>query len=243
MVTDLHSHYSSPAGKEFSLAAGYFAGINPASRILDMGCGYGDGATNMAEQFRCNVTAIDISKDNIASARQLAESKNLSHLITFENIDIIDADFAEQPFELILAEGGVLSFISRTKGLAKAASWLHSRGWFAFSDLIVLSDKIPDEIKNIFEDATYHYESETSYRTLLHNAGFDIHLMGLVPQSGWDNYYAHMARRLEDEKGFFSNKRIKLAFHKEIDVFYRLEGFKYVGYLFCIARKKDSPVK
>jgi hypothetical protein len=46
-----------------------------------------------------------------------------------------------------------------------------------------------------------------------------------------------MARRLEDKKGFFADKRIKLAFHKEIDVFYRLEGFKYVGYLFCIARK------
>jgi hypothetical protein len=64
-------------------------------------------------------------------------------------------------------------------------------------------------------------------------------LMCLVPQSGWDNYYAHMARRLEDSKGFFSDKRIKLAFHKEIDVFYRMEGFRYVGYLFCIARKKS----
>jgi hypothetical protein len=48
-----------------------------------------------------------------------------------------------------------------------------------------------------------------------------------------------MARRLEDEKGFFSDKRVKLAFGKEIDAFYRLESFKYVGYLFCIARKKD----
>jgi hypothetical protein len=46
-----------------------------------------------------------------------------------------------------------------------------------------------------------------------------------------------MARRLEDKKGFFANKKIKLVFHKEIDVFYRLEGFKYAGYLFCIARK------
>jgi len=117
-----------------------------------------------------------------------------------------------------------------------------STGWLAFSDLIFLSDKVPDEVKNIFEDTTYHYESETSYRTLLHNAGFDIHLMCLVPQSGWDNYYAHMARRLEDDKGFFSDKRIKLAFHKEIDVFYRLEGFRYVGYLFCIARKKVNSV-
>ena len=239
MVTDLHSNYSSPAGKEFTLAAGFFAGINPASRILDLGCGYGDASSNMAQQFRCRVVALDMSEENIDFARRLAESRNVSHLIAFETQDLLKSDFTDKPFDLVLAEGGVFSFVSRSKGLERAASWLLTRGWLAFSDLIFLSEKAPDEIKNIFDDSTYHYESETSYRALLRNAGFDVHLMCLVPQSGWDNYYAHMARRLEDEKGFFSNKRIKLAFHKEIDVFYRLEGFKYVGYLFCIARKKS----
>ena len=239
MVTEAQSNYSSPAGKEITLAAGYFAGVNPASRVLDMGCGYGEAATTLARQFRCTVTAIDISDENIIFARQLSVDKNVSHLISFETRDLMTADFSERPFDLVLAEGGVLSFISRASGLAKASSWLLPRGWFAFSDLIVLSDKIPNEIRVIFDDARYHYESEETYRSLMHNAGFDIQLMGLVPQSGWDNYYAHMARRLEDESGFFSDNRIKLSFHKEIDVFYRLEAFKYVGYLFCIARKKD----
>jgi 2-polyprenyl-3-methyl-5-hydroxy-6-metoxy-1,4-benzoquinol methylase len=242
MVTDLHSNYSSPAGKEFTLAAGYFSGINPSSRIADLGCGYGDAACTMARQFRCRVVAIDISEENINFARQLAIDNNVSHLISFEQQDVLTADFSQEPFELILAEGGILSYISRIKGLAKAASWLLPRGWFAFSDLIFLSKNVPDEIQNIFENKTYHYESETSYRALIHEAGFEIQLMCLVPQSGWDNYYAHMARRLEDKKGFFSDQRIKLAFHKEIDAFYRLEGFKYVGYLFCIVRKKDSPI-
>ena len=50
-------------------------------------------------------------------------------------------------------------------------------------------------------------------------AGLETHFMALVPQSGWDNYYAHMARRLEDSQGFFADKKIKLAFHREIDVF------------------------
>ena len=238
MVTDPHSNYSSPAGKEFTLAAGCFAGINPSSRIADLGCGYGEGACAMAREFRCRVVAIDVSEENIEFARQLAIDRNVSHLISFERKDILSADFSQEPFELILAEGGVLSYVSRTKGFARAASWLLPRGWFAFSDLIFLSENVPDEIKNIFENDAYHHESETSYRALIEDAGFDILLMCLVPQSGWDNYYAHMARRLEDKKGVFSDRRVKLAFHKEIDAFYRLEGFRYVGYLFCIVRKK-----
>jgi cyclopropane fatty-acyl-phospholipid synthase-like methyltransferase len=237
MVTDLHSNYSSPAGKEHTFAAGRFALINPASRVLDMGFGYGDGATNLAQEFRCRVTAIDMSEENIEFARSLAIDKGVSHLINFETKNILEADYTEEPFDLILAEGGILTFISRKHGLSLASSWLGPRGWFAFSDLIVLSERVPDEVRRIFEDEKYHYETEASYRSMIGAAGFDIHLLCMAPQSGWDNYYAHMARRLEDDRGFFADKRIKLAFHKEIDVFYRLEGFRYVGYLFCIARK------
>jgi cyclopropane fatty-acyl-phospholipid synthase-like methyltransferase len=239
MVTDLHSNYSSPAGREQTLAAGRFALITPASRVLDIGCGYGDGASSMAQEFRCQVTAIDISDENIATAREIAQKRGVSHLTSFSTGNILESDFTKEPFDLILAEGGVLSFIGREKGLALAASWLTPRGWIAFSDLIILSDKVPDEVRRIFEDEKYHYETESSYRKLVSNAGFDTQLIGLVPPSGWDNYYAHMARRLDDDSGFFSDRRIKLAFHKEIDVFYRLEGFRYVGYLFGIARKRS----
>jgi cyclopropane fatty-acyl-phospholipid synthase-like methyltransferase len=239
MVVDVNSNYTSPAGRDCTLAAGRFAGVNPASTVLDMGCGYGEGACTLAAEFRCRVTAVDINRENIDFGRDLAAKRGVSHLISFKTEDIRAADYAEQPFELILAEGGVLSYVSRRKGLALAARWLVPRGWFAFSDLIFLSEGVPEEVREIFEDGRYHYETEATYRTLVGQEGFDIYLISLVPPSGWDNYYAHMARRLEDEKGFFADRRIKLAFHKEIDVFYRLEGFRHVGYLFCIARKRD----
>jgi ubiquinone/menaquinone biosynthesis C-methylase UbiE len=238
MVTDITSNYSSPAGKEFTLAAGRLAGINPSSRVLDMGCGYGDAACNLAAEFRCRVQAIDLSQENIELARQNAIERKVSHLIDFKVEDVLAANYAEHPFDLLLAEGGIFSFIGRSRGLELASQWLGSRGWLALSDLVLLSEKAPAEVLAIFEDQTYHYETEASYRKLLQEGDFVPHLMCMVPPSGWDNYYAHMARRLEDTKGFFADKKIKLAFHREIDVFYRLEGLRYVGYLVCIARKR-----
>lgn len=239
MVTDIMSNYTSPAGREFTLLAGRVAGINPSSRVLDMGCGYGEGACNLAEEFRCRVHAVDINAENLQLGRETAVGRKISHLVSFEQGDILRAEHGEHPFELVLAEGGVLSFISRKKGMERARRWLVPRGWFAFSDLIFLTDRVPDEVRSVFEADTYHYESEASYRSLVRASGFEVQLMCLVPRSGWDNYYAHMAKRLEDAAGFFADKRVKLAFHREIDVFYRLEGFRYVAYLFCIARKTD----
>lgn len=237
MVTDPHTNYTSPAGKEFTFAAARIAGINPSSRVLDMGCGYGESACNLAGEFRCRITACDNSSDNIDIARATAVERNVSHLITYDQRDLLEADYAEEPYELVLAEGGVLSYLDRKKGLSRAHRWLASRGWMAFSDLVIIAESVPDEVRAIYNDTTYHYETEHTYRQLLSATGMEVHCMALVPPSGWDNYYAHMARRLEDSRGFFADRRIKLAFHREIDVFYRLEASKYIGYLFCIARK------
>lgn len=238
MVTDPRSNYASPAGKEFTRAAARMSGVNPASRVLDIGCGYGEAACMLAAEFRCKVTAVDSSGANIDSARQCAIERHIGHLITFETADILHCDYSETPFDLILAEGGIFSYVSRKEGLRRAAAWLPSMGWCAFSDLIMLSDRTPEAIRSIFQDGTYHYETESSYRALVDAAGFDVHLMSLVPPSGWDNYYAHMARRLEEKAGIFADPRVQVAFHREIDTFYRLEGFRYVGYLFCTARKR-----
>ena len=240
MVTDIKSNYTSPAGKEFTLVAGRFAGISPASNILDIGCGYGDGVCNIVLEFRCKATAIDINKDNIKIAQTAAEQKKISHLITFQTGDILDKRVGDN-FDLVLAEGGVLTMLERQRSVEMIKGFLIPRGWLAFSDLILLADreKIPSEILHIYDNERFKYESESGYRKLLKSAGFDIHLMTLVPQSGWDNYYAHMARRLEDQTGFFADKQVKNFFHREMDIFYRLEAFKYIGYLFGLVRKSS----
>jgi len=239
MVTDIKSNYTSPAGKEFTLVAGRFAGISPASRVLDIGCGYGDGVCNIVSEFRCKATAIDISKDNIQFARVSAENRKISHLISFLTGDILTENITDKQFDLVLAEGGILTMLERQKSVEMIKDFLIPRGWLAFSDLILLSEpeNIPAEILNIYDHQRFNYANETSYRKLFKSAGFDIHLMTLVPQSGWDNYYAHMARRLEDQTGFFADKQVKTFFHREMDIFYRLEGFKYIGYLFGLVRK------
>ena len=242
MVTDIKSNYTSPAGKEYTLVAGRFAGVSPASKVLDIGCGYGDGVCNIVSEFRCKATAIDMNKDNVEIAQKAAQQKKISHLITFLTGDILEyKSIPEKSFDLVLAEGGVLTMLGRQKSVELISGYLSLRGWLAFSDLILLTNEenIPAEILNIYDNARFNYENEAGYRKLFKSAGFDIHLMTLVPQSGWDNYYAHMARRLEDQTGFFADAQVKKFFHKEMDIFYRCGGFKYIGYLFGLVRKID----
>ncbi len=242
MVTDLTSKYTSPAGKEFTLLAGRYAGISPASTVLDIGCGYGAGTSNMASEFRCRISAVDNNDANIRLARSRAEELRISHLIEYHNKDIADFIPHEDGYDMVMAEGGVLSLLGRKKGLDMVRSFTKPRSWFSFSDLVLLTDErnVPKEVLQIYDHNYFNYESEASYRKLISDAGFDAHIISLVPPSGWDNYYAHMSRRLEDKEGFFADQRVKELFHREIDVFYRLEGFRYIGYLFGLVRSTSN---
>lgn len=242
MVTDISSTYTSPAGKEFTLLAGRYAGIAPGSRVLDIGSGYGAGSCNIAEEFRCRVTSLDVNDANLAFAEKAAEGRRIQHLIDYVHADINEFENPEDDgYDLVMAEGGVLSLLGRETGLETARSFCRSRGWVTFSDLVLLTSErnVPKEVLQIYDNNFYHYESEASYRKMIREAGFEPHIISLVPPSGWDNYYAHMSRRLEDSEGFFSDRRVKELFHREIDVFYRLEGFRYIGYLFGLIRKVD----
>lgn len=244
MVTDLNSTYTSPAGKEFSLLAGRYSGVSPASKVLDLGCGYGAGACNLATEFRCSITALDTNEANLRFAQEAAEKQRISHLIEFLQQDVTTFEGRDDGYDLVMAEGGVLSLLGRKNGIDLAHGLCKSRGWFTFSDLVLLTEErnVPKEVLQIYDNSFYKYESEASYRKLLKESGFEPHIVSLVPPSGWDNYYAHMSRRLEDNEGFFADRRVKELFHREIDVFYRLEGFRYIGYLFGLVRKIDDEI-
>jgi SAM-dependent methyltransferase len=238
MVTDNLSRLISPAGKEFARAACRFAGIHPGSHVLDLGAGYGEDACTVASEFRCRITAIEKNKEYIEYGRSLAISKQVSHLITFRAEDFFRCDYAENAHDLILAQGGAFNAVGRGRSLACLYEQMPDRAWFAFSDFIFLSENPPHEVFDLFAHESGGCETEKSYRGLLQNTGFSIHFVCLVPQSGWDNYYAHIARRLEDQNGIFSDPRIKICLHKEIDIFYRLKAHQHIGRLFCICRKE-----
>jgi len=64
-------------------AAARFAGVNPGSRCWTW-LRIRRGRCSLAAEFRCKVTAIDASDENIRSGRERAVEQGISHLVTFE---------------------------------------------------------------------------------------------------------------------------------------------------------------
>ena len=192
----------------------------------------------LAKEFRCKVLAADARDGLVPEALKYCEKEGVSHLVTVQdNYPFEKTGDDDDLYDLIIAEGGYLTSASRPHFFKNLAQKLAPRGWAAFADKIYISAQIPSTVQKIFGEKDKETFTEEFYRNLVKEAALDLQYIGLVPASGFDNYYAHMARRLTDTKGYYSGQTVRNALHKEINQFYKMDCLKHLGYLFCIVRK------
>jgi len=239
MITDPEYNFISPAGREYVIAAARFAAASPSSRILNLGCGSGAGAATLAREFRSKILAVDTRQGLAREARTYCERGGVSHLVTVDTQDPFDTNHAEDPFDLIIAEGGFLKPTLRKTFFEKLPQWLRPRSWVAFADKIYTTEQVPSSVQLAFGEAKKQTLTEEAYREMIKGADLDLQYIGLAPPSNWDNYYGHMAKRMADSEGYFGAPAMKTALTSEINLFYRMDCLKYLGYLFCICRRKS----
>jgi len=238
MITDRDYNFLSPAGKDFVIAAARFGAVSPSSRVLILGCGVGAGAVTVAREFRCRVTAVETRPGLADEARGLCERQGVSHLVTVDAGNPFEANYADDPFDLVIAEGGFLRPSTRKPFFEAVAGWLTPRGVVAFADIIYTTERAPVEVCQMYGGLRKQTLMEEDYFMLVKEAGVELQYVGLSPPSNWDNFYGYIMKRVDDAAGFFGSGAVKAAMNNEINLFYRLECLKYVGYLTCICRKR-----
>ncbi|WCL47777.1 methyltransferase domain-containing protein [Leptospira sp. GIMC2001] len=81
----------------------YRASIEKGSSILDAGCGVGGSSIYLANAFRCRVTGISLSKNQIETATANAMQANVSDLVDFKVCDYKDTGLESESFDVIWA--------------------------------------------------------------------------------------------------------------------------------------------
>jgi SAM-dependent methyltransferase len=192
------AYYQSPGGRTFLIAAAMLGGVARGATVLDVSCGMGQAAVDLAEAFGCKVTAFDNFPPYLAFGRQLAVSRGVSKLVSFLELDGegIRDQFGAGSFDVVLGMGGGLGDVFSggvDPGLSAAHHWLKPGGLLICGELISPASVSP-LMEIVFEQTLI---AEPDYLAALTGAGFTPIFTGRATSLDWSVMRATIARLRE----------------------------------------------
>lgn len=188
-------YYQSPGGRRTLIAYALIAGVPRGATVLDVQCGIGSSAVDIAEAFDAKVYGFDDYPAYLAFGRQLAANRGVGKQIDFQAIPGFRAleSYPENNFDVVLGLGGGLSDTipgGFEGGLAAAHRWLKARGIIITGDLIA-PGKPSDLMKIVFGEKLH---GEDDYLAAVSSAGFEVIYAGRSTTRDWDQMLGTMDR-------------------------------------------------
>ena len=148
-------------------------------RILDIGCGSGVAAMELAELSNGHITALDIDPVSIDSLARKIQAAGLSGRLEAITGSMFDMGFPEESFDVIWAEGSI-QFVGFERGLHDWSKLLKPGGCLA----------VHDEKGNIGEKLEQ-----------ISNCGYNLLGYFKLDEQTWRNeYYAPLKKLLDQSR-------------------------------------------
>ena len=109
-----------PGGRASTAALLGRAGITPTSRVLDVGCGVGTTAIEIAQRYGGRVTAVDISPLMLVRAAANVTAAGVADRVAVEEGDILALSYPDDAFDVVIAEA-VTMFVDRERAALELA--------------------------------------------------------------------------------------------------------------------------
>jgi sarcosine/dimethylglycine N-methyltransferase len=110
-------------------------GITSENQVLDAGSGIGGTARFVADQCRCQVTAVDLTEEYCETARWLNRRVGLDKRISVHQADVTELPFADATFDVVLSQHVQMNVADKPRLYREAHRVLASGGRIAIWDI------------------------------------------------------------------------------------------------------------
>lgn len=186
-------------------------------RILDIGCGIGGPAFEMARTFDAEVIGIDLEKPLIERAKAAAKKHGLADRCTFQTVRRGSLPFADQSFDIVVTAGAITQTADKESIFNECFRVLRPGGYLSCYDWNRTDSDFSDDMHYWFktEGLTYALETLDDYDTHLHNCGY-VEIQ-TDDASAW--YREQAKREYELLKGDLYPRMVKLLGQQSADHF------------------------
>ncbi len=124
--------------------------VKPEEYVLDAGCGSGLTACYLAKSTGCKIMGVDINSQMIDKACLRAEKEGVSHLTEFKVGDVYKLPFANDFFDLVIAES-ITVFLDKGKVYREFYRVLKPEGRVADLEMALLHE-LPSGLRRQMEE-------------------------------------------------------------------------------------------
>lgn len=151
-------------------------GLSRESQVLEIGCGSGRYALNVASRLGCRVIGIDLNGPGIERAQKSAAAEGLGGQVRFEKADASKPLlFAEGMFDAVFSNDALCHIPGRDALLREMRRVLKPGGRMLFSDALVVGGVISqEEIANRSAIGYYQFSPPGENERLIEEAGLRL---------------------------------------------------------------------
>jgi ubiquinone/menaquinone biosynthesis C-methylase UbiE len=151
-------------------------GLDNTSSVLEIGSGSGRYALQLAESIGCRILGADINASGIATANQLAASRQLDQLVKFQQCDASQSLRCDsETFDAVFSNDAFCHISGRAALLGEIHRVLKPGGRLLFSDALIIDGPISnDELATRSSIGYYLYSPLGENERLLERQGFRL---------------------------------------------------------------------
>ncbi len=162
-----------PGGRVSTETIFRMAGFRADQNVLDIGCGVGTTAIQIAARFGCRVTAVDIDKLMLEYARKNIRGAAVTDRITLEQGDIQALPFSDDTFDAVTIEAVSMFTRDQQRSIQEAVRVCRPGG-YVFDHEFVWARPPPADLRHIFDSLVcpgMSFETQREWTELYRAAG------------------------------------------------------------------------
>lgn len=186
-------------------------------RILDIGCGIGGPAFEMARTFDAEVVGIDLEAPLIERATSAATNKGLADRCFFEAVDVGPLTFPDQSFDIVVTSGAITQTEDKAEIFRECFRVLRPGGHLSCYDWMKSDIPYSDDMLYWFkmEGLTYALETLDDCRSRFEDCGF----VGVEVEDASSWYRSQVNREYDLMKGDLYPRMVELLGKEDANYF------------------------
>ena len=208
--------------------------------ILDIGCGSGGPALELARLSQGEIIGIDIHQPSLDRLTRKVEQAGLSDRVKAMNCSMFNMDFADESFDIIWAEGSIF-IIGFERGLREWRRFLKPKGFMVIHEMTWFRPNPPREIYDYWKSYYPGIKTVPEYQEQISGFGYDLIEHFTLPEDAWwIEYYGPLERRIKELRSKYIDDPEALLIldkeQREIDT--ATKYHKWYGSAFFVMQKR-----